>query len=81
MRWSTAKLHHSQVAAMGRLALIADDLGQTATAAAVRGRMKTALAPWLAGNNADPLRYDKRWGGTCSANGLKDGENTHESDL
>jgi hypothetical protein len=58
---------------MGRLALIADELGQAATAAAVRGRMKAALAPWLAGANANPLRHDGVWGGTCSAAGLADG--------
>ncbi len=62
-----------QVAAMGRLALIADELGQTATAAAIRGRMKAALGPWLAGNNTDPLRHDTVWGGICSAGGLADG--------
>ena len=58
---------------MGRLALIADELGQASTAAAVRGRMKAALAPWLAGINGDPLRHDAVWGGTCSAAGLADG--------
>lgn len=58
---------------MGRLALIADDLGQTATATAIRGRMKTVLAPWMAGSNGDPLRHDTIWGGTCSAAGLADG--------
>lgn len=58
---------------MGRLALIADELGQAATAAAVRGRMKAALAPWLVGVNGDPLRHDGVWGGTCSAAGLADG--------
>ena len=62
-----------QVAAMGRLALIADELGQASVATAVRGRMKAALAPWLAGANGDPLRHDGVWGGTCSAAGLKDG--------
>ncbi len=58
---------------MGRLALIADELGQTATAA-IRGRMKAALGPWLAGNNTDPLRHDTVWGGICSAVGLANGE-------
>ena len=58
---------------MGRLALIADELGQASIATAVRGRMKAALAPWLAGANGDPLRHDAVWGGTCSAAGLADG--------
>jgi Glycosyl hydrolase family 81 C-terminal domain len=66
-------MHMMQVAAMGRLALIADELGQASIAAAVRGRMKAALAPWLAGANGDPLRHDGVWGGTCSAAGLADG--------
>ena len=58
---------------MGRLALIADELGQASIATAVRGRMKAALAPWLAGASGDPLRHDAVWGGTCSAAGLADG--------
>lgn len=57
---------------MGRLAVIADELGNTATAAAIRGRMKEVLAPWLAGTNSNPLKYDTKYGGITALNGLLD---------
>jgi endo-1,3(4)-beta-glucanase len=52
-----------QIAKLGRLALIADELGEAATASAIRDRMKGSLDPWLEGRNADPLVYDRTWGG------------------
>ena len=58
---------------MGRLALIADNLGESVIAAGVRSRMKAALAPWLAGTNPDKLQYDPLWGGICSSAGLANG--------
>lgn len=58
---------------MGRLALIADTLGESVIATAVRSNMKAALAPWLAGTNPDPLKYDPIWGGICSSAGLANG--------
>lgn len=58
---------------MGRLALIADTLGESVIAAAVRGNMKTVLAPWFAGTNPNPLKYDPIWGGICSSAGLANG--------
>ena len=58
---------------MGRLALIADTLGESTIASAVRANMKAVLAPWLAGTNADPLKYDPIWGGICSSAGLANG--------
>ena len=58
---------------MARLALIADALGETVIAAGVRSRMKTVLAPWLAGTNPNKLQYDPAWGGICSSAGLADG--------
>lgn len=61
-----------QVARLGRLALIADELGDAATAANVRASMKAKLDPWLAGKNASPLVYDTVWGGLCSTRGLAD---------
>ena len=62
-----------QIAAMGRLALIADDLGNTAAAAAMRSQMIEQLKPWLAGTNADPLKYDTVYGGITAENGLTNG--------
>ena len=58
-----------QLAALGRLALIADELGEAASAAAVRGSLEAALTPWMAGTNSDPLRYDATWGGVVSNSG------------
>ncbi len=58
---------------MGRLALIADALGETAIAATVRSNMKAVLAPWLGDTNADKLQYDPAWGGVCSSAGLANG--------
>jgi endo-1,3(4)-beta-glucanase len=59
-----------QVARLGRLALIADEVGDTASASSLRATMRLALEPWLAGTNTDALRYDTTWGGICSARGL-----------
>ena len=58
---------------MGRLALIADALNETAVAATVRGNMQAVLAPWLGDTNADKLLYDPSWGGVCSSAGLANG--------
>jgi len=59
-----------QIAKLGRLALIADELGEAATAAALREQMRNSLNPWLDGQNENPLKYDSVWGGICSASGL-----------
>lgn len=58
-----------QLAAIARLALIADELGQVAMAAQARANLAAALNPWLAGTNGDPLRYDTDWGGIISTSG------------
>jgi len=59
-----------QVARLGRLALIADQVGDAATATSVRNSMKASLEPWLTGTNPDALKYDATWGGLCSTRGL-----------
>ncbi|MBK7861462.1 MAG: hypothetical protein IPJ65_23175 [Archangiaceae bacterium] len=59
-----------QVARLARLALIADELGETAIAASVRARLEQQLEPWLSASS--PLRYDPVWGGLCSKKGLAD---------
>ncbi|MEW6284295.1 MAG: glycosyl hydrolase, partial [Candidatus Eremiobacterota bacterium] len=61
-----------QAAAMGRLALIADELGETGKAREMRSALKAALEPWLNGANSDPLRYDTTWGGLVALNGVND---------
>ena len=58
-----------QLAAIARLALIADEVGDAASAATARANLGAALEPWLAGTNGDPLRYDPTWGGVVSASG------------
>jgi endo-1,3(4)-beta-glucanase len=46
-----------ELARSARLALIADELEETAIATNIRNRMKTKIIPWLEGSNDDPLRY------------------------
>jgi len=57
---------------MARLVLIADEVGETATAAQIRANMIADIEPWFAATNSDPLRYDQSWGGIVSQNGLAD---------
>lgn len=59
-----------QIAKLGRLALIADELGDAATATSIREQMKAFLDPWLDGTNEDPLLYESTWGGIVSKDGL-----------
>lgn len=56
---------------MGRLALIADELDESATAARIRSRMKPELEKWFSSSNSNPLVYDNTWGGIVSLNSLK----------
>lgn len=59
-----------QLAKLARLALIADELGDTATAATLRARLAPLEAAWLDGTNGNPLVYDTTWGGVVTTNGL-----------
>ena len=61
-----------EMAALGRLAIIADELGDESTAKAVRSRLAAGLEAWLTGKNADALVYEGTWGGVASSNGLAD---------
>ena len=68
------------LAKLARLALIADELGDTANAAAIRARLDPLSAAWLDGTNTgnyggiypngNPLRYDTTWGGVVTTVGL-----------
>ena len=60
-----------QAAAMGRLALIADELGDTATAGSLRAALAAELAPWLA-PDSPRLVYDRTWGGILAAGAERD---------
>ncbi|GMH35794.1 hypothetical protein BSKO_03662 [Bryopsis sp. KO-2023] len=61
-----------EISAMGRLALIADELGETSVAGDCRERMKQEYMPWLMGQNDDAYVYDEDWGGIVPTNGLAD---------
>lgn len=63
-----------QISRAARLALIADQLGDTTTRNSIIGSMKTYLTPWLS-NSANSsttlsLVYDTTWGGILSNNAL-----------
>jgi len=60
------------LASMGRLALIADELGDNVTASSIRANIKADMDPWFLGTNWDFLQYDTTWGGLCSSFGLSD---------
>lgn len=57
---------------LARLALIADELGETSIASSLREKIKAGLTPWLEGTNIDTLFYDQRWGGLVPKHGLAD---------
>jgi endo-1,3(4)-beta-glucanase len=61
-----------QLAKMARLALIADDLQDAATAAALRSRLRTLLSTWLTGDNGNPFVYDTTWGGVVTTTSILD---------
>ena len=59
-----------QLAKLARLALIADELGENATAATLRARLRPLVAAWLDGTNGNPFVYDTTWGGVVTTEGL-----------
>ena len=61
-----------QMARIARLAIIADEVGETALAETYREKVRPTLESWLEGTNVDPLIYDQTWGGVCSINGISD---------
>jgi endo-1,3(4)-beta-glucanase len=60
-----------QIAALCRLALIGDELGDTASAQAARAAATEAIAPWLAAGGGK-LSYDRTWGGVLATGAEKD---------
>ena len=62
--------HGKQLAKLARLALIADELGETATAATLRARLAPLVAAWLDGTNANHFVYDTTWGGVVTTQAL-----------
>jgi endo-1,3(4)-beta-glucanase len=60
------------LAKMARLALIADELGESSVALEIRTNMKQVIQPWLSGTNSDKWQYDTTWGGVVPSSGVKD---------
>ncbi|KAJ1967696.1 hypothetical protein H4R35_006634 [Dimargaris xerosporica] len=59
-----------EVARVARLALIADQLGETSLKKDAIAILVDALKPWLKGENSRPLNYDTEWHGICSLPGM-----------
>ena len=61
-----------RAARLGRLALIASQLGESATAKRAALNLGSSLSPWLSATNADALKYDATWGGLVTSDSLAD---------
>merc|ERR1712142_276365 len=61
-----------QMAVLARLALIADEMGESGLAQQARDRVKPFIQGWLGGTNGNTLLYDQTWGGVVSQCGLYD---------
>jgi len=59
-----------QLAKLGRLALIADELGEGALAATYRAKLAAAYQPWLDGTNPQSLVYDRTYGGIVDSTAI-----------
>ena len=59
------------IATMGRLAMIADEVGDTTSASTIRTNMKTVLDTWFDNTNiSDTMVYDTVWGGITTTQSL-----------
>lgn len=58
-----------QVGRAANLLLIAEALGETATANQLRSAIEDSLNPWLDGGGGDALRYDETYGGVVTSKG------------
>jgi endo-1,3(4)-beta-glucanase len=56
----------------GRLALIAEELGEMDVKSQLLTKMKDLIKPWLTRTNGNVLLYDSTWGGIISKNGRED---------
>ena len=59
-----------KMALFARLALIADQIGETGLARQARERVRPFLEGWLGGTNNNKLLYEDVWGGVVSSAGL-----------
>ena len=60
-----------QLAKLGRLAVIADELGEQALADSFRDRLQDRLEPWLASASPTRLVFDRSWGGLVAPEGIR----------
>ncbi len=60
------------MAKLARLSLIAEEVGDSASAATFLDNVRPVLESWLDATNNDPLLYDQTWGGIVSTNGTLD---------
>jgi len=58
-----------QVGRAAELLVIAEALGETASADQLRGAIKSGLEQWFEGKNSDALRYDETYGGVVTSKG------------
>ncbi|KAJ9071715.1 hypothetical protein DSO57_1034227 [Entomophthora muscae] len=65
------------IASFARIALIAEEVGETAALHKTIASLKAGLEPWLTGKNENALVYERTWGGIVTSDGLKD----HEADF
>ena len=61
-----------KMAALARLALIAEEVGEEEAAARARDRVRPYIEGWLGGTNPNRLLYDQTWGGVVTTCGLAD---------
>lgn len=60
-----------QLAGLGRVALIADEIGDNETATTIREKMKDQIEPWFKGENVHELLYDTDWGGVVTKKSIE----------
>lgn len=60
------------LAKLGRLALIADELGELDARNEMVERLRARVEAWLSGTNPVPLAYDEVWGGLVTQRGMAD---------
>ena len=61
-----------QVARLGRLALIAEQIGEISTKNEIITTMQSDLDLWISGSNDNPLKYDYVWGSLATQNSIAD---------
>lgn len=60
------------VAKLGKLALIADELGDTSKASTIRTNLESAMAEWIPSGGDETPIYESKWGGICTPSSITD---------